>query len=166
MSSLFQHVFQKYKLNLILNMTALNNFSTCVILIIYTIFLSPQKKRCVIITYKHLIYELPHELPNDLRNRILGQQKISGKFPNFIDWQPGGDSSDRKEIFVNTSKTLSKTEIKLFLQCAMSHKGQSQPQVYCERLSLEACFTSDSPKTSSKLISLKTLLTLGPFTQF
>ena len=24
-------------------------------------------KRCAIITYKHSIYELPHELPNDLR---------------------------------------------------------------------------------------------------
>ena len=32
----------------------------------------PQVKRCVIITYKHALYELPHELPNDLRLRILG----------------------------------------------------------------------------------------------
>ena len=30
------------------------------------IFLSTQVKRCVIITYKHGIYEFPHELPNDL----------------------------------------------------------------------------------------------------
>ena len=34
---------------------------------VYRIFLSPQVKRCEIITYKHGIYELPHELPNDLR---------------------------------------------------------------------------------------------------
>ena len=33
----------------------------------YQIFLLPQVKRCAIITYKHGIYELPHELPNDLR---------------------------------------------------------------------------------------------------
>ena len=38
----------------------------------YQIFLSPQVKRCAIITYKHDIYELPHELPKDLRLRILG----------------------------------------------------------------------------------------------
>ena len=38
----------------------------------YQIFLSPQVKRCVIITYKHGIYELPHELPNDLRLSKLG----------------------------------------------------------------------------------------------
>ena len=29
-------------------------------------------KRWTIITYKHGICELPHELPNDLKQRILG----------------------------------------------------------------------------------------------
>ena len=38
----------------------------------YQIFLLPQVKRWAIITYKHGIYELPHELSNDLRQRILG----------------------------------------------------------------------------------------------
>ena len=38
----------------------------------YQTFLSPQVKQCVIITYKHGIYELPHELPNHLKPRILG----------------------------------------------------------------------------------------------
>ena len=38
----------------------------------YQIFLSPQEKRYSLITYKHSIYELAHELPNDLRLRILG----------------------------------------------------------------------------------------------
>ena len=32
----------------------------------YQIFLSPQVKRCAVITYKHDIHELPHMLPNDL----------------------------------------------------------------------------------------------------
>ena len=41
----------------------------------HEIFFSPQVKRCAIITYKHGIYELPHELPNDLRLRILGNIK-------------------------------------------------------------------------------------------
>ena len=36
------------------------------------VFLSPQVKRCTIITYKHCTQELPHELWNDLRLRILG----------------------------------------------------------------------------------------------
>ena len=36
------------------------------------IFLSPHVKRCAIITYKHGIYELSDDFPNDLRLRILG----------------------------------------------------------------------------------------------
>ena len=30
----------------------------------HQIFFSPQVKRCVVITYKHGTYELPHEMPN------------------------------------------------------------------------------------------------------
>ena len=40
-------------------------------LLFYQIFLSPQLKRCAIIAYKHGIYELPHELTNDLGIKIL-----------------------------------------------------------------------------------------------
>ena len=42
------------------------------ILMFYQIFLSPEAKRCAITTYEHGIYELHHELQNDLRLRILG----------------------------------------------------------------------------------------------
>ena len=38
----------------------------------YQILLSPQVKRRAIISNKHGVYELPHEFPNDLRLRILG----------------------------------------------------------------------------------------------
>ena len=37
----------------------------------YEISISPQMELWAIITYKHGIYELPHELPNNLRFRIL-----------------------------------------------------------------------------------------------
>ena len=51
----------------------------------YEILLSPQAKRCAIITYKHGMYELPYELPNNLRLRILGNYEILGNGLNFID---------------------------------------------------------------------------------
>ena len=38
----------------------------------YQVFLSPQVKRCPIITNKYGIYELPNDLPNDIRLRMLG----------------------------------------------------------------------------------------------
>ena len=44
-------------------------------LILYWIFYWSQVKRSVIISNKHGIHELPHELPNDLRLRILGNQE-------------------------------------------------------------------------------------------
>ena len=50
----------------------------------YQISLSPQVKRWAIITDKHGIYELPHELPNDLRlyeNRRLGNIRKLSKLP-------------------------------------------------------------------------------------
>ena len=38
----------------------------------YKMFLSPQMKQSAIISNKHGIYELPHQLPNGLRLTILG----------------------------------------------------------------------------------------------
>ena len=38
----------------------------------YQILFSPQVKRISIITYKHGIYVLPHELPHELGLKILG----------------------------------------------------------------------------------------------
>ena len=47
----------------------------------YQIFLSPQVKRCTIITYIHGTYELPHELPNDLRLKEVKKYQESVKMP-------------------------------------------------------------------------------------
>ena len=43
----------------------------CDFLIFYQVFLPPQVKRRRIISNEHGIYELPHELPNNLRLTIL-----------------------------------------------------------------------------------------------
>ena len=45
------------------------------ILIDKQIFFSPQVKRSVIVSNKYNIYELPHELLNDLRLQILEIRK-------------------------------------------------------------------------------------------
>ena len=42
-------------------------------------FLSPQLKRSVIISNQHGIYELPQELPNDLRLVILRNYEMPEK---------------------------------------------------------------------------------------
>ena len=43
----------------------------------YQVFLSPQVKQSTIISNKHGIYELPHELPNDLRLGKLRKVDVS-----------------------------------------------------------------------------------------
>ena len=42
------------------------------ILMFYQVFLWPQVKQSAIVSNKHGACELPHELSNDLRHRILG----------------------------------------------------------------------------------------------
>ena len=51
------------------------------LLMFYQISLSPQ----AITAYKHGIYELPREFPNNLRLRILGNLETLGKYLKFID---------------------------------------------------------------------------------
>ena len=47
------------------------------LLILYQIFFSPQVKRSVIISNEHGIYELPDELPNDLRFEKISKQNYN-----------------------------------------------------------------------------------------
>ena len=54
-------------------------------LMLYQIFISPQVKRSAIISNKQGVYELPQELPNDLRLKILGNQEQSEKSQNFLE---------------------------------------------------------------------------------
>ena len=51
----------------------------------YQIFLSPQVKQCAIITYKHGIWNLPHELLNDLTIHS-GKNLCTAEFSTKIDW--------------------------------------------------------------------------------
>ena len=45
----------------------------------------PQVKRNVIFSITNLVCELPHEVPNDLRPRILGNKEILGKSQIWVE---------------------------------------------------------------------------------
>ena len=68
----------------------------------YQIFLSPKVKRCTIITYKYGVYELPHELPNDLSEGNIRKVSKPHKMIAYV------QSSCQNKNFVNTNKKLSK----------------------------------------------------------
>ena len=55
-------------------------------LMFYNVFFSSQMKRSLIISNKHGIFGLPHDLPNDLRLRIFGNWVISDKSQNFTEF--------------------------------------------------------------------------------
>ena len=69
----YMKLWKEFRLSFLLTLSSTTsfiifwNFS-----MFYQTFLSPQLKRCAIITYKHGIYGLHHELLNDLKLRILG----------------------------------------------------------------------------------------------
>ena len=79
------------------------------------IFHSPQLKRWAIIIDKYGIYELLNDL------RILGNEKISGKCLNSIEWYPSAQSPFQGEIFVNTNRKLFRNW--KFSLCAISHEN-------------------------------------------
>ena len=94
----------------------------------YQTFLSPQAKRCTIVTYNHGIYELPHQLPNDLTLRKLGNIREVPKPHRIIAQRP-----DPLTNFVNASKktlenrklnlshrALLHMKLKLTLKCFMT----------------------------------------------
>ena len=54
-------------------------------LILYKIFFSQQVKRSVTVSNKHDIYELPYNMPNELRSNILENSEISEKSQIFIE---------------------------------------------------------------------------------
>ena len=72
------------------------------------IFLLLQEKRCAIITYKRGIYEFPHELLNDLRLKILGNDEILRKYLNLMDWWSSAQSACQNENFLNSKKIVQK----------------------------------------------------------
>ena len=74
----------------------------------------PQVKRCPIITYKHGICKLSNDLPNDLRFRTLGNEKISQKFPNSMEWYFCDQSPCQSKSFVHTKKKLLKNRNSTF----------------------------------------------------
>ena len=55
------------------------------VLMFYQIFLQPQGTISAIISNKQVVYELPDELLNDLRLRILGNKKKLVESPNLLE---------------------------------------------------------------------------------
>ena len=54
----------------------------------------------------NLVYKLPHELPNDLRLRILGNKEISVNSQSYVDTQPSAQTPFQKLNVGNSSPKI------------------------------------------------------------
>ena len=116
----------------------------------YQIFLLPKVKRGAIVVNKHGIYKLLHQLPKNLRLRILG---------NLETWETrkGRENLKTKELQPTAQSPpppkkkkglliLAKNSWKMFLHFAISHEDCSWSQIPCEGLFLwKQFFASNSP---------------------
>ena len=65
----------------------------------HTVFDSPYIKRDQIFTITNFAYKLPHELPNDSRLGILGNQEILERSQNWLKAEPSVQSHFQKLDF-------------------------------------------------------------------
>ena len=78
------------------------------------IFHCSQVKQNLILSPRNLIYQLPNDMPNNLRLRILAKKKkISAKLQNCMETQ----SSVQSQVNTNFQHKLSKKDIKVFQSC-------------------------------------------------
>ena len=82
------------------------------------IFHCSQVKQNLILSLRNLIYQLPNDMPNNLRLRILAKKKkISAKLQNCMETQ----SSVQSQVNTNFQHKLSKKDIKVFQSCFFFH---------------------------------------------
>ena len=90
----------------------------------YQIFLSPQVKQSTIISNEHGIYELPQELPNELKLRKdlrkLGKIRKISKAHRI---KPSAQSSLQNKTLLTLVQNCWKIEIKTFPHFATSHEN-------------------------------------------
>ena len=67
-----------------------------------------QVKRYLMSSITNLVHELPHEFPNDLRLRILGNWEILEKCQIWVQTQPSAQSSFQKLKFDNSCQKIHK----------------------------------------------------------
>ena len=75
---------------------------------------SPQINRKLMSSIANLAYKLPHELLNNLRLRILGNEKMIEKSQSWDDTQPGAQPPFKNLDFANSKQKTSKNRYQNF----------------------------------------------------
>ena len=118
------------------------------------ILISPQVKQSVIIRNKLDIYELPHQLSNNLRLTILWNSEMSEKSPNFIELLPIVQPSYQNENFFNTSKKRKKEKFNFSRSFLFHMKTRVYLKYFVHDCTWKQGFASNLPQTYLNLICL------------
>ena len=96
----------------------------------------PQVKRCAIITYKHGIYNLLSELPNNVRLRILGSLVI------LRNWQPSAQSPRQNASFAHLFHMKTRASLRdLVSYCSVWLSLLGDPSMtFVEKIGFSAAF--------------------------
>ena len=93
---------------------------------------SPQVKRNLISSIANLVYELPHELPNDLRLRKSQEIRKYQKNIKFRwTYSPVPSLLSRTQILQIAVKKHAKTDTKLFFSCSVLLRYSILFQIFC-----------------------------------
>ena len=83
---------------------------------------------------KNIVYELPRELSNDVRLRILRNYKILGKCQDWVEIEPSALLCSRYKNFVMAVKNYAETVIKFFCSCHNLYDFFTLVDIFCPGL--------------------------------
>ena len=119
-------------------------------------FDTPQVKRYLISSIKSMV----HELPNDVRLRILENQIILEKCQNWVETQPGDSLRSRSQVLAIAIKNHANSDTKVLSSCLPCSKLFVQ---YCL---CEQIFAYNSSQSRANFNILMLFTTLKPLSKF
>ena len=129
-------------------------------------FVSPEVKRIVIISHKHGIRVLLHQLPNELKLRSLGNQEISRRCQNFMNCSVVLSLAPKIKILSILAKILAKLKLNFSRRCYFTEKLQFVINISARIVSAKSILLVTHHPSPSNLICLTILVTLRALIQF
>ena len=80
------------------------------------------------------MYELPHELPNDLKLRILKNYEILRKSLKYLELMVSIQTATLKADFDSCARNSEKSEVKHLIEKPILLNFMSLPTIFCLRL--------------------------------
>ena len=132
----------------------------------YQIFLSPQLKRGAIVSNKHGVSQLPHELSNDLNHRSYKIRESQENLKTCWIIDQGPVFLLKCNFFQPQPKTPEKQKLNISPRMLFHMKTRVCLKYFVNNCLWKQRFASKLTQTPLNVISFTILVTLRPLTQF